>query len=165
MKKYIGYAAIILPVLGATYGGLMIASDLEIKLNQAHQMASDAHQRISDIQAGAEMTDSNLKMMLEEMNEKINFKDEEAQREIIQMSKVLSVLEATAQTLEKNSYSTVTMQQLQGVQDQLYSLKDSLNEIKNKPGPIDMTPMFYELQNRMQDMQRIIDEHNHGNWN
>ena len=43
MWKYIGYAGIIIPVLGATYGGLMIASDLEIKLNQAYDMADDAH--------------------------------------------------------------------------------------------------------------------------
>ena len=93
MWKYIGYAGIILPVLGATYGGLMIASDLEIKLNQAYDMADDAHKRISNIEAGAEMTDSNLKMQLEAINDKIGYKFEDINREVIQLNKIVSIIE------------------------------------------------------------------------
>ena len=50
MWKYLGYAGIIIPVLGATYGGLQIASNLENKLNQSFQMAEDAHERIGGIE-------------------------------------------------------------------------------------------------------------------
>jgi hypothetical protein len=169
MWKYIGYAGIIIPVLGATYGGLMIASDLEIKLNQAYDMADDAHKRISDIEAGMEMTDSNLKMQLEAVNEKIGYKFEDINREVIQLNKILSMVEATTMTLEKNSFNNVTMIQFQGLQELIYQQKDALMTLKTdsmmETGPMDMTPMFYELQNRMLELERRVNELHSGNWN
>ena len=169
MWKYIGYAGIIIPVLGATYGGLMIASDLEIKLNQAFDMADDAHKRISNIEAGAEMTDSNLKMQLEAVNEKIGYKFEDINREVIQLNKILSMVEATTMTLEKNSFNNVTMIQFQGLQELIYQQKDALMTLKTdsmmETGPMDMTPMFYELQNRMLELERRVNELHSGNWN
>jgi|TARA_B110000285_G_scaffold6986_1_gene7197 hypothetical protein len=169
MWKYIGYAGIIIPVLGATYGGLMIASDLEIKLNQAYDMADDAHKRISNIEAGAEMTDSNLKMQLEAVNEKIGYKFEDINREVIQLNKILSMVEATTMTLEKNSFNNVTMIQFQGLQELIYQQKDALMTLKTdsmmETGPMDMTPMFYELQNRMLELERRVNELHSGNWN
>ena len=168
MWKYIGYAGIILPVLGATYGGLMIASDLEIKLNQAYDMADDAHKRISNIEAGAEMTDSNLKMQLEAMNDKMGYKFEDINREVIQLNKIISILEATTMTLEKNSFNNVTMIQFQGLQELIYQQKDALMTLKTdnmmETGPMDMTPMFYELQNRIMELERRVDDH-HKDWN
>ena len=169
MWKYIGYAGIIIPVLGATYGGLMIASDLEIKLNQAYDMADDAHKRISNIEAGAEMTDSNLKMQLEAVNEKIGYKCEDINREVIQLNKILSMVEATTMTLEKNSFNNVTMIQFQGLQELIYQQKDALMTLKTdsmmETGPMDMTAMFYELQNRMLELERRVNELHSGNWN
>jgi len=169
MWKYIGYAGIIIPVLGATYGGLMIASDLEIKLNQAYDMADDAHKRISNIEAGAEMTDSNLKMQLEAVNEKIGYKFEDINREVIQLNKILSMVEATTMTLEKNSFNNVTMIQFQGLQELIYQQKDALMTLKTdsmmETGPMDMTAMFYELQNRMLELERRVNELHSGNWN
>ena len=169
MWKYIGYAGIIIPVLGATYGGLMIASDLEIKLNQAYNMADDAHKRISDIEAGMEMTDSNLKMQLEAVNEKIGYKFEDINREVIQLNKILSMVEATTMTLEKNSFNNVTMIQFQGLQELIYQQKDALMTLKTdsmmETGPMDMTAMFYELQNRMLELERRVNELHSGNWN
>ena len=169
MWKYIGYAGIIIPVLGATYGGLMIASDLEIKLNQAYDMADDAHKRISNIEAGMEMTDSNLKMQLEAVNEKIGYKFEDINREVIQLNKILSMVEATTMTLEKNSFNNVTMIQFQGLQELIYQQKDALMTLKTdsmmETGPMDMTPMFYELQNRMLELERRVNELHSGNWN
>jgi len=168
MWKYIGYAGIILPVLGATYGGLMIASDLEIKLNQAYDMADDAHKRISNIEAGAEMTDSNLKMQLEAINDKIGYKFEDINREVIQLNKIVSIIEATTMTLEKNSFNNVTMIQFQGLQELIYQQKDALMTLKTdnmmETGPMDMTPMFYELQNRIMELERRVDDH-HKDWN
>ena len=32
-------------------------------------------------------------------------------------------------------------------------------------GPMDMTPMFYELQNRIMELERKVNEHHNGNWN
>jgi hypothetical protein len=169
MWKYIGYAGIIIPVLGATYGGLMIASDLEIKLNQAYDMADDAHKRISNIEAGMEMTDSNLKMQLEAVNEKIGYKFEDINREVIQLNKILSMVEATTMTLEKNSFNNVTMIQFQGLQELIYQQKDALMTLKTdsmmETGPMDMTAMFYELQNRMLELERRVNELHSGNWN
>ena len=164
MWKYIGYAGIILPVLGATYGGLQIASHLENQLDMNTQMGEDAHARISDIEQSIDMTIENIKFSLEAMNEKLNYKFEDTQRELIQLNKTISIIESTTQTLEKNSFNNATMIQFQGLQDLIYQQKDALMELKNVTGPIDMTPMFYELQNRIMELERRVDDL-HKNWN
>jgi hypothetical protein len=164
MWKYIGYAGIILPVLGATYGGLQIASHLENQLDMNTQMAEDAHARISDIEQSIDMTIENIKFSLEAMNEKLNYKFEDTQRELIQLNKTISIIESTTQTLEKNSFNNATMIQFQGLQDLIYQQKEALMELKNTTGPMDMTPMFYELQNRIMELERRVDDL-HKNWN
>ena len=165
MWKYIGYAGIILPVLGATYGGLQIASNLENQLDMNTQMAEDAHTRISSIEQGMDMYIENQKFALEAINDKIGYKFEDINREVNQINKLLTIIEATTQTLEKNSFNNATMIQFQGLQDLIYQQKDALMELKNVAGPIDMTPMFYELQNRIMELERRVNEHHNGNWN
>ena len=165
MWKYIGYAGIILPVLGATYGGLQIASQLENQLNMNTQIAEDAHTRISGIEASIDMTIESQKFALEAINDKIGYKFEDINREVIQLNKMVSIIEATTMTLEKNSFNNVTMIQYQGLQDLIYQQKDALMTLKTETGPMDMTPMFYELQNRIMELERKVDEHHKGNWN
>ena len=165
MWKYIGYAGIILPVLGATYGGLQIASQLENQLNMNTQIAEDAHTRISGIEASMDMTIESQKFALEAINDKIGYKFEDINREVIQLNKIISIIEATTMTLEKNSFNNVTMIQFQGLQDLIYQQKDALMTLKTETGPMDMTPMFYELQNRIMELERKVDEHHKGNWN
>ena len=165
MWKYIGYAGIILPVLGATYGGLQIASQLENQLNMNTQIAEDAHTRISGIEASMNMTVENQKFALEAINDKIGYKFEDINREVIQLNKMLSISEATTMTLEKNSFNNVTMIQFQGLQDLIYQQKDALMTLKTETGPMDLTPMFYELQNRIMELERRVDEHHRENWN
>ena len=165
MWKYIGYAGIILPVLGATYGGLQIASQLENQLNMNTQIAEDAHTRIAGIEASMDMTIESQKFALEAINEKIGYKFEDINREVIQLNKIVSIIEATTMTLEKNSFNNVTMIQFQGLQDLIYQQKDALMTLKTETGPMDLTPMFYELQNRIMELERKVDEHHKGNWN
>ena len=165
MWKYIGYAGIILPVLGATYGGLQIASQLENQLNMNTQIAEDAHTRISGIEASMDMTIENQKFALEAINDKIGYKFEDINREVIQLNKMLSIIEATTMTLEKNSFNNVTMIQFQGLQELIYQQKDALMTLKTDAGPMDMTPMFYELQNRIMELERRVDDHHRENWN
>ena len=169
MWKYIGYAGIILPVLGATYGGLQIASQLENQLNMNTQIAEDAHTRIAGIEASMDMTIENQKFALEAINDKIGYKFEDINREVIQLNKIVSIIEATTMTLEKNSFNNVTMIQFQGLQDLIYQQKDALMTLKTDTmmdtGPMDMTPMFYELQNRIMELESKVNEHHKGNWN
>ena len=165
MWKYIGYAGIILPVLGATYGGLQIASQLENQLNMNTQIAEDAHTRIAGIEASMNMTVENQKFALEAINDKIGYKFEDINREVIQLNKMVSIIEATTMTLEKNSFNNVTMIQFQGLQDLIYQQKDALMTLKTETGPMDLTPMFYELQNRIMELEHRVDEHHKGNWN
>ena len=169
MWKYIGYAGIILPVLGATYGGLQIASNLENQLDMNTQMAEDAHTRISGIETSMDMTIQNQKFALEAINDKIGYKFEDINREVIQLNKIVSIIEATTMTLEKNSFNNVTMIQFQGLQDLIYQQKDALMTLKTDSmmdtGPMDLTPMFYELQNRIMELEHRVDEHHKGNWN
>ncbi|SVD28419.1 uncharacterized protein METZ01_LOCUS381273 [marine metagenome] len=154
-----------MPVLGATYGGLQIASQLENQLNMNTQIAEDAHTRISGIEASMNMTIENQKFALEAINDKIGYKFEDINREVIQLNKIISILEATTMTLEKNSFNNVTMIQFQGLQDLIYQQKDALMTLKTETGPMDLTPMFYELQNRIMELEHRVDEHHKGNWN
>ena len=59
-----------------------------------------------------------------------------------------------------------TTTQLDGLRDLIYQQKDKItqleNPIDNRP---DLTPMFYELQNRIFELERRVDEHHSGNWN
>ena len=157
--------SIILPVLGATYGGLQIASQLENQLNMNTQIAEDAHTRISGIEASMNMIVENQKFALEAINDKIGYKFEDINREVIQLNKMLSIIEATTMTLEKNSFNNVTMIQFQGLQELIYQQKDALMTLKTETGPMDMTPMFYGLQNRIMELERKVNEHHNGNWN
>jgi hypothetical protein len=150
--------------LGATYGGLQIASQLENQLNMNTQIAEDAHTRISGIEASMNMTIENQKFALEAINDKIGYKFEDINREVIQLNKIISILEATTMTLEKNSFNNVTMIQFQGLQDLIYQQKDALMTLKTETGPMDMTPMFYELQNRIMELERLVNDL-HKNWN
>jgi hypothetical protein len=169
MWKYIGYAGIILPVLGATYGGLQIASQLENQLNMNTQIAEDAHTRISGIEASMDMTIENQKFALEAINDKIGYKFEDINREVIQLNKILSMVEATTMTLEKNSFNNVTLIQFQGLQELIYQQKDALMTLKtdnmmDNPS-MEMPPIFYELQHRLFELERRVDEYHSGNWN
>ena len=67
--------------------------------------------------------------------------------------------------LEKNSFNNVTLIQFQGLQDLIYQQKDALMTLKTETGPMDMTPMFYELQNRIIELERVVNDHHSGNWN
>ena len=165
MWKLLGYAGLIFPVIVATYGGLQIASNLENQLDMNTQMAEDAHNRIGSIEQGMDMFTTNQKFALEAINEKLGYKFEDTQRELIQLNKILSILEATTMTLEKNSFNNVTMIQFQGLQDLIYQQKDALMTLKTETGPMDLTPMFYELQNRIMELERRVDEHHRENWN
>jgi hypothetical protein len=57
------------------------------------------------------------------------------------------------------------MIQFQGLQDLIYQQKDALMTLKTETGPMDMTPMFYELQNRIMELERRVDDHHRENWN
>jgi hypothetical protein len=154
--------------LGATYGGLQIASQLENQLNMNTQIAEDAHNRIGSIEQGMDMFTTNQKLALEAINDKIGYKFEDINREVIQLNKIVSIIEATTMTLEKNSFNNVTMIQFQGLQDLIYQQKEALMTLKTEMmidiGPVDMTPMFYELQNRILGLEALVNEH-HKNWN
>jgi hypothetical protein len=115
------------------------------------------------------MTDSNLKMQLEAVNEKIGYKFEDINREVIQLNKILSMVEATTMTLEKNSFNNVTLIQFQGLQELIYQQKDALMTLKtdnmmDNPS-MEMPPIFYELQHRLFELERRVDEYHSGNWN
>ena len=124
---------------------------------------------ISDIEAGMDMTDSNLKMQLEAVNEKIGYKFEDINREVIQLNKILSMVEATTMTLEKNSFNNVTLIQFQGLQELIYQQKDALMTLKTdnmmENPSMEMPPIFYELQHRMMELERRVDDLHSGNWN
>jgi subtilase family serine protease len=108
-------------------------------------------------------------MQLEAVNEKIGYKFEDINREVIQLNKILSMVEATTMTLEKNSFNNVTLIQFQGLQELIYQQKDALMTLKTdnmmENPSMEMPPIFYELQHRMMELERRVDDLHSGNWN
>ncbi len=89
----------------------------------------------------------------------MSFKVSEFQREVLQLQKILSVLEGTTQNLEKNSFSNVTTTQLDGVRELVYQVRDA------NMGKPDNTQMLYDLQRQVEDINRRMSELHNGNWN
>jgi|TARA_B110000914_G_C15370938_1_gene403145 archaellum component FlaC len=180
--KYLGYAGIILPILGATYGGLMIASDLEIKLNGAYDMAQDAHNRIDQIDSQvdgvekyAEMLDDEADRELESsldkidstiymMNEQWTFKEKEFNRQIAEMAGRLALIDGVMSSLEKKSYDAVSLTQMDGLREQIFSLRDKIEEANRITGP-DPIQEIYQLRQELEDLRRQMNDHHSGNWN
>jgi Fe2+ transport system protein B len=177
MWKYIGYAGIILPVLGATYGGLQIASNLENQLDMNTQMAEDAHGRIGAIEESIKFKEEKMEMDLENEIEKLGFKIdnnkstvgyqiEDFQRELLQVQKQLTMLEGITQSLEKKQYETASMIQLEGLRDLVYQQKEKIMLLENPiDGGMNYQGMIFDVQNQIQELERRINEEHKGNWN
>jgi Fe2+ transport system protein B len=177
MWKYIGYAGIILPVLGATYGGLQIASNLENQLDMNTQMAEDAHGRIGAIEESIKFKEEKMEMDLENEIEKLGFKIdnnkstvgyqiEDFQRELLQVQKQLTMLEGITQSLEKKQYETASMIQLEGLRDLVYQQKEKIMLLENPiDGGMNYQGMIFDVQNQIQDLERRVNEEHKGNWN
>ena len=177
MWKYIGYAGIILPVLGATYGGLQIASNLENQLDMNTQMAEDAHARIGSIIESIKFKEEKMEMDLENELEKLGFKIdnnkstvgyqiEDFQRELLQVQKQLTMLEGITQSLEKKQYEYASTTQVDGLRELIYQQKDKIMLLENPTDSgINYQQIIFDMQNQIQDINRRIDEHHNGNWN
>ena len=177
MWKYIGYAGIILPVLGATYGGLQIASNLENQLDMNTQMAEDAHNRISTLENNWEFTAEKLKTDTDNDLEKLEFsidnnkstmtyQVEDFQRELLQLQKIITMLEGTTQALEKKSNDYASYSVVDGLREQIFTLKDSVMQLQNPvDGGINYQQMIFDVQNQIQELERRVNEHHNGNWN
>ena len=177
MWKYIGYAGIILPVLGATYGGLQIASNLENQLDMNTQMAEDAHARIGSIEESIKFKEEKMEMDLENELEKLGFKIdnnkstvgyqiEDFQRELLQVQKQLTMLEGITQSLEKKQYEYASTTQVDGLRELIYQQKDKIMLLENPTDSgINYQQIIFDMQNQIQDINRRIDEHHNGNWN
>jgi predicted RNase H-like nuclease (RuvC/YqgF family) len=177
MWKYIGYAGIILPVLGATYGGLQIASNLENQLDMNTKMAEHAHERIGSIEDSIKFKEEKNKMDLENELEKLGFKIdnnkstvgyqiEDFQRELLQVQKQLTMLEGITQSLEKKQYEYASTTQVDGLRELIYQQKDKIMLLENPTDSgINYQQIIFDMQNQIQDINRRIDEHHNGNWN
>ena len=177
MWKYIGYAGIILPVLGATYGGLQIASNLENQLDMNTQMAEDVHGRIGAIEESIKFKEEKMEMDLENEIEKLGFKIdnnkstvgyqiEDFQRELLQVQKQLTMLEGITQSLEKKQYETASLIQLEGLRELIYQQKDKIMLLENPiDGGMNYQGMIFDVQNQIQDLERRVNEEHKGNWN
>ena len=164
--KYLAYIPLVIALLGSVYGGLRIASQLQTTLEINTQLAEDAHERLNLLDMTLESNKDKLDNELEKLGFKIDnnkstvgYQIEDFQRELLQVQKSLTMIEGITQSLEKKQYEYASLIQLEGLREQLYQLKDSAMESP------DMTPMFYELQNRILEVERRIDEYHSGNWN
>ena len=56
------------------------------------------------------------------------------------------------------------MVSLEGLRELIYQQKDKIMQLETPTG-MDLTPMFYDLQARIMELERRIDEYHSGNWN
>jgi hypothetical protein len=177
MWKYLGYIPLVLALIGSIYGGLRIASGLQTTLEVNTQMAEDAHQRISTLENNWEFTAEKLKTDTDNDLEKLEFsidnnkstmtyQVEDFQRELLQLQKVITMLEGTTQSLEKKSFETASMIQVDGLRELIYQQKEKIMLLENPTDSgINYQQIIFDMQNQIQDINRRIDEHHNGNWN
>ena len=173
--KYLAYIPLVLALLGSVYGGLRIASQLQTTLEINTQMAEDAHNRISNIEIHLEgdkkEIENELEMELEKLGFKIDnnkstvsYQIEDFQRELLQVQKMLTMLDGITQSLEKKSFEYASTVSLEGLRELIYQQKDKIMQLET-PAGMDLTPMFYDLQARIMELERRIDDYHSGNWN
>ena len=177
MWKYLGYIPLVLALIGSIYGGLRIASGLQTTLEVNTQMAEDAHNRISTLENNWEFTAEKLKTDTDNDLEKLEFsidnnkstmtyQVEDFQRELLQLQKVITMLEGTTQSLEKKSFETASMIQVDGLRELIYQQKEKIMLLENPTDSgINYQQIIFDMQNQIQDINRRIDEHHNGNWN
>ena len=177
MWKYLGYIPLVLALIGSIYGGLRIASGLQTTLEVNTQMAEDAHQRISTLENNWEFTAEKLKTDTDNDLEKLEFsidnnkstmtyQVEDFQRELLQLQKVITMLEGTTQSLEKKQYEYASTIQVDGLRELIYQQKEKIMLLENPTDSgINYQQIIFDMQNQIQDINRRIDEHHNGNWN
>ena len=177
MWKYLGYIPLVLALIGSIYGGLRIASGLQTTLEVNTQMAEDAHERISTLENSWQFKADKLEMDTDNALEKLEFsidnnkstmtyQVEDFQRELLQLQKVITMLEGTTQSLEKKSFETASMIQVDGLRELIYQQKEKIMLLENPTDSgINYQQIIFDMQNQIQDINRRIDEHHNGNWN
>ena len=177
MWKYLGYIPLVLALIGSIYGGLRIASGLQTTLEVNTQMAEDAHERIGSIEDSIKFKEEKMEMDLENEIEKLGFKIdnnkstvgyqiEDFQRELLQVQKVLTMLEGITQSLEKKQYEYASTTQVDGLRELIYQQKEKIMLLENPiDSGINYQQIIFDMQNQIQDINRRIDEHHNGNWN
>ena len=177
MWKYLGYIPLVLALIGSIYGGLRIASGLQTTLEVNTQMAEDAHQRISTLENNWQFKAEKLEMDTDNALEKLEFsidnnkstmtyQVEDFQRELLQLQKIITMLEGTTQALEKKSNDYASYSVVDGLREQIFTLKDSVMQLQNPvDGGINYQQMIFDVQNQIQELERRVNEHHTGNWN
>ena len=138
--KYLAYIPLVLALLGSVYGGLRIASQLQTTLEINTQLAEDAHNRISNIEMHLEgdkkEIENELEMELEKLGFKIDnnkstvsYQIEDFQRELLQVQKMLTMLDGITQSLEKKSFEYASTVSLEGLRELIYQQKDKITHI------------------------------------
>ena len=177
MWKYLGYIPLVLALIGSIYGGLRIASGLQTTLEVNTQMAEDAHQRISTLENSWQFKADKLEMDTDNALEKLEFsidnnkstmtyQVEDFQRELLQLQKVITMLEGTTQSLEKKQHEYASTTQVDGLRELIYQQKEKIMLLENPmDSGINYQQIIFDMQNQIQDINRRIDEHHSGNWN
>jgi hypothetical protein len=177
MWKYLGYIPLVIALLGSIYGGLRIASELQTTLDDAIQMGQDSHERLDGIISKLDFVEDEIERKQKDALERVGMtldnnkmlqesKVENLQRELLELQRVITMLEGTTQSLEKKSFDTVSMTQMDGLREQIFQVKDSVMQLQNPvDGGINYQQMIFDVQNQIQELERRVNEHHKGNWN
>ena len=128
MWKWIGYITTVLPLVGVLYGGLRIASDLQTSLEQSTQTSADAHARIDSI-AQSQKDINNQLLDLQSISAEVN---------------------GIVGSLERQKNDSVTRGQLDILRDQLYALRNTLEQMGN------MSNKVSDIYSRLDKIEREV---------
>ena len=128
MWKWIGYITAVLPLIGVLYGGLRIASDLQTSLEQSIQISADAHARIDSIAQS----------------------QKDINKQLLDLQSISAEVNGIVGSLERQKNDSVTRGQLDTLRDQLYALRDTLEQMGN------MSNKVSDIYSRLDKIEREV---------
>ena len=128
MWKWIGYITAVLPLIGVLYGGLRIASDLQTSLEQSIQISADAHARIDSIAQS----------------------QKDINKQLLDLQSISAEVNGIVGSLERQKNDSVTRGQLDILRDQLYALRDTLEQMGN------MSNKVSDIYSRLDKIEREV---------
>ena len=91
-----------------------------MELKKYAEMLDDEADR--ELESALDKIDSTIYMM----NEQWTFKEKEFNRQIAEMAGRLALIDGVMSSLEKKSYDAVSLTQMDGLREQIFSLRDKI---------------------------------------
>jgi predicted RNase H-like nuclease (RuvC/YqgF family) len=179
--KYFAYLPVVAAVVGGGYTALRVVSDLEMKLDEAHSMASDAHYRMDDltdsfhnsIKDAVSRSDDVSRNLENELKEDIRVNKEVVQRlseantytltdfqkELLELQKTIALLEGVSESVERKINDSASFSQLEDIRNTANRALERSNDIDDVSNQVnDVRSQTHDLRQSFDNLFRRLDE-------